>query len=1038
MLIFRAGVALLFSLAGLQVKSAVPDLSSATVSWPGAPPQDTGLPYTRSARPQALERIRPYIALFAGSRYAYVYGHRVRLDDAPAQMLHAAAILQDGKLMVPTSFAGLIGKDDPQFDEPVTDVAFKWVYTVGRPAIAGIPTVSLDGENYVDAAEVAQQANLPCRLLDRGLMLIGKDAQGFTPPDAGHYDAIITLFDTPDQLADPDIATQYIPRLKLQGKWTDHVKVTPEQLKLLDGPPTKFTTPDPATFDLDGFNQGLLGSAVPPPGVYPRLLFSEADLPTLRDRMKANKLGQQAMIEWDVLFHKTWWDNATSDGQIFLKLATGKTADLHFPDPAAGTPQFEAPDGIFKDQKPDIFVTHVNYITNTLTSMALYCLLTGDDAHGAQAASAIVNYYKLIEPRVDELNRWSDSEFGTSNDNANFAETAWRGMHGVVAHMDLGLSLDFAGKWMSDEQKLFMRRFIAKATYGRRDNMQAAVDRVKDINHMTWHLTSFIAASAIEGLPECDPEVLEAGRESCRAFLDWGIDDFGQIFESNGKNGGGMQFQLLSMIILARRGDNLWGHPHWRKLLESQVQVTSPAGTATVSSGTWGASSFSTYAVDEIKAFYPGNRAADWLLGHGKGLDIDLDAYRAQLEKKLGRTRVPGPSYPSLTYTGIYNTDWQPTTLADLNLPITHNDTTYGMMSARSDRTPDAAWLCLHVRANQYIGSGHHHADVGMFYMSSDAIDWITESPFVNTYDGKYYSEVLIDGIAEPDGLPAVGTYLGASESPLASFGTVDQTHPYSYKWINQIILWKPTGDNVWDHNVKAGSDFELETDPLPISVYKGTQHYKSRPWWPTYNFSNWMPVVRTPFNTVQYAFRTAGLIRGKHSYGLVIDDVKKDESSHLYQWTAMLGANVFQADVPALPAHSIALAASPTAAIPTHPIQPAEGAPLLLVVPIDLIGRSVDMKAEHLADGPADRKGKPGEYDRVSYGGSLTEAHFRTLLIPIKAGQLIPRINIQSGGAKVEVTWPDQEDVLSFSNTGKSRAQVTLMRSGESPVTSK
>jgi len=336
-LIFRAVMVGLFSLVGFQLKSAAPDLSKEGNNWPSAPPQDTGLPYTRTARPQALERIKPYIALFAGSRYAYVYGHRVRLDDAPSQMLHAAAMLQDGKLMVPTSFAGLIGKDGLQFDEPLADIAFKWVYSVARPSAPGLPTVSIDGEQYVDAAAVAQQAHLPCRLLDRGLMLIGKDAGGFAPPDAGHFDSIIALFDTPDQLADPDIATQYIPRLKLQGKWTDHVKVTPEQLKLLDGPPAKFPTTDAASFDLTGFNQALLGSAVPPPGVYPRLLFSEADLPMLRERMKANKLGQQAMIEWDVLFHKTWWDPSTKDGKIFVKLAMGQTADLHFPDPPPGS-----------------------------------------------------------------------------------------------------------------------------------------------------------------------------------------------------------------------------------------------------------------------------------------------------------------------------------------------------------------------------------------------------------------------------------------------------------------------------------------------------------------------------------------------------------------------------------------------------------------------------------------------------------------------------------------------------------------------------
>ena len=50
---------------------------------------------------------------------------------------------------------------------------------------------------------------------------------------------------------------------------------------------------------------------------------------------------------------------------------------------------------------------------------------------------------------------------------------------------------------------------------------------------------------------------------------------------------------------LARRGDNLWGHPHWRKLLEGQVYCTAPNGKATVSSGTWGGSAFSSQAMKQ-------------------------------------------------------------------------------------------------------------------------------------------------------------------------------------------------------------------------------------------------------------------------------------------------------------------------------------------------------------------------------------------------------------------------------------------------------
>jgi F0F1-type ATP synthase membrane subunit a len=45
------------------------------------PPQDQGLPYTKSAKPLAMAKIKNYIAVFSGSRYARVKGFKVRLDD---------------------------------------------------------------------------------------------------------------------------------------------------------------------------------------------------------------------------------------------------------------------------------------------------------------------------------------------------------------------------------------------------------------------------------------------------------------------------------------------------------------------------------------------------------------------------------------------------------------------------------------------------------------------------------------------------------------------------------------------------------------------------------------------------------------------------------------------------------------------------------------------------------------------------------------------------------------------------------------------
>ena len=43
----------------------------------------------------------------------------------------------------------------------------------------------------------------------------------------------------------------------------------------------------------------------------------------------------------------------------------------------------------------------------------------------------------------------------------------------------------------------------------------------------------------------------------------------------------------------------------------------------------------------------------------------------------------------------------------------------------------------------------------------------------------------------------------------------------------------------------------------------------------------------------VEYAFRTAGLVKGKHSYSLIIDDLKKDNAEHLYEWNLPMPMDV-------------------------------------------------------------------------------------------------------------------------------------------------
>ena len=1042
-----------------------------------APPQDQGLPYTRSAHPRALALIQSGIAVFPGSRYAYVHGLRVRLDDAH---WHDEAVLQDGVVYVPRAFAAVLAMKEFQADAPPAYLADRWVSAPHRPGVPklhGVHAITVDGRPYVDLAGAAKSLGMTAYAHPRGFVLIGSPPPTLDGVAAPLLDSVVTLFDTPEKFADPDIATRYVPTLAIQGKWTDHVKVTPEQRALLHGPETQWPTAPKSEYDYAGFNKTLLGSQVPPPGVYPRVLFSPEDVPHVAARIKSTKMGQKSLMEMQYLFQKSWWDPKTSDGQLLQKLASGDTAGLHWDTPAGMAPDAPVPpNGIpatFQEDKQGIFNTHISYVTECLTDMAFYCLLTGDDARGRQAAAALVNFYKMREPLIDATNAMSDSEFGSSYTapdgtvtpmDANGAATHWRTMGVLTPHMNIGLSLDFGGKWMTEDEKQAMYRIIAKVTYGRRAYGQDGPVRFRDVNWVGWDLTNFVAVTAIEGQPGFDREVYDSSVETVRAFADWGIDDSGVIYESNGKTPGSLEFLTLSMVALARRGENVFGHPHWRKLLTGQIEMTSPSGNVVVNSGTqydpFSREHLSLQLVDNLKAFFPQDRRPDYLLSRAGGVGLkseylrgwditsfDPAAYAAELPN-VTRLRLPSPTYPGFAKSVLYDADWQPTTREDLNLPLDFDAPVHGVFSSYSDRTPDAAWINMMVRPDHYLGAGHHHADAGMVHFSSGGVDWFTQTQFDQNYDGKYYNLVLVDGHSEPENMPGIAngyqgaaTYLGARTAADGGFASADLTYSYTWRWLTQPPA-------AWPDSAKT-MGWEMDPTPYIAKMFAGTARYKMRPWWANYNYSNYIATSRAPFNPMQYVYRTAGLIRGAHPYGVVVDDLKKDDGAHLYQWAAMLNGGVWQAQMAGLPAGQAVLAYRHDADADSGPatgaakplIVPQAGESLLLVCPLGAQPDAADRPTTQVTTepGPAVRQTAVTFYNRLVINQQSVEAHYKVLLIPFHAGDPLPTVTYDAAGGKATVAWPDgQQDELQFTAGPDGRSKVAVSRAGKTLIESR
>jgi hypothetical protein len=170
----------------------------------------------------------------------------------------------------------------------------------------------------------------------------------------------------------------------------------------------------------------------------------------------------------------------------------------------------------------------------------------------------------------------------------------------------------------------------------------------------------------------------------------------------------------------------------------------------------------------------------------------------------------------------------------------------------------------------------------------------------------------------------------------------------------------------------------------------------------------------------MEYVYRSAGIVRGLHSYAVVVDDLKENREAHLYQWTAMLGSGVWQAKVDGLGPNQIVLAAAaPVSKIVAGktPIIPKPGDPLLLAT---VLAPGVILATETVDE--------PGEglYDRFTASIRAVKANFRVVLVPYRSGEPLPVVKENA------ISWSDQQDDFQFTSGADGRARFSIGRSGK------
>lgn len=884
--------------------------------------------------------------------------------------------------------------------DPVPSFLFHPLRLSGFFDVVRRPLGSLGGPLVVVTAAVVLSSGVPLRAEDD--LVLGWSMPG----------------DTPGKLADPEATRQKIDRLHEQDHWTKFA--TPEEIALFDGPETEWPEIPRDQYKMDGVDKSIIGSKVPPPGVHPRIFFSPEDVPALRKKL----IGTKRWIETEEQMKKTILNPESDDGKVFAKLASGDLEGLEFPDDGAGGNNGKH---LFKAySKPGIYAAHVCYWPRNLNAIGFYALMKDDKELGKRAANALVNYYKLREPLIDKQNARADDP----NAEGAWPGDTWRGMHYVAGEGHLGFAYDMTAMHMTPEQKEFMRKIIVKATAGKRAYGQSAPVRWRDTNWVGWDTQHNLAHLAIEGQEGYEPELLDSLRDTVYGYFTYGVSPHGTIFETNGKNSAGFQYAFNSLIAVARRGQEyLLGHPHLRKLAESQTHQVVPAGSRNNNNGTYGCTLFKEAGY--LKNLYPNSPVANWLIQQGQPVTApeDLEAYREKLAKEKSLYRIS----PLETSSYLGMADYEPVEGKEpwerdhLNLPLDYEDPVHGQLATRSSNDKDALYLMTECRPDLYTG-GHQHYDAGHFYLSADGVDWGVEGNN-GIRASRFHSVVLINGVgqgANGNFAPSRGEWLGVDKNEHGAFAKMNLKNAYDYIWANPMHY-------AWALPERKNHDWKPITDPYVVACYKGTQAYKTRLWMHDYWNWNWSPQLQATWNPVEYAFRTAGIVRGPEPYAVIVDDIKKNGEKNLYEWQMQLPAGIVPYTWWKMPAGITVLARASDMDAKGN-VQ--KGAPLLAVL---VLGKETDGNDPQGVMMPTEiRKQLVTKTDRLVISTIAVDPSFKIALVPFRQGEPVPTVD--KSGDSLGITWMEKDkavrkEEIVFAKGEDNRTRFTVKRDGQEIV---
>lgn len=754
---------------------------------------------------------------------------------------------------------------------------------------------------------------------------------------------------------------------------------------------------DNVKLDVSGMDMDRLRPA-PAPGVHPRVWIVPEDLEALRRKASDSKVGPILM------------ENLRT-----------------YVAPLAENPAYQ------KLLKGDASGAKDKGIIRMIANASLLSLIEEDEASGRELAKATATFAAARESEILRNNEIPMHQ-GMGNVNplikAEFSGVqSWQHWSlGIIDHHHIGYAYDFLYNWMTEEERATVRRAIATAT-AKHFSWAMGIAGPAVHNWGIIHANLGLLALSIEGEEGYDEMVAAWTKQLLANYFVYAVTDSGTPLERGGKNAVKTNYGIpfsrrdLSGILPVKFPQNLMAIPNLRRYVTGyMMHLQVPWRGKMQIYGAWGGNDMPLSRwlkeVTAMKYVFPDDPAIDYVWRCAVG-----ENYENLRELTPGSHEFAGDE---LIQAMLFAQDYDSQLgldehLLSLSYPLDYFSPQRLLAEGRSDWSTEATQLLVHAQA---IFTAHPRFGRGNFLLNALGRPWTYYARIADAKgalgtvgDAEHYSTVQVNGIGTGYQNSTGVDYVS---NPNGMFVSVDNKIPFS--WQSEPSS-KPDG-RVWEEwrFFKISDMWSLYEPDREIPGLSKSQALKPG-WYAPGNIAADPATTDTLYERffMEYAFRTAGLVRGNHPYALVIDDYRKDPAGqsgteHEYDWHFIMQPDL---SIESQDASRIILKES-------------DGPRRLLIQALQIEGGTTELGyvEDYPGYGWSNRTFERVHGKRLIIPSYSLEPRFKFLLYPFREGDVLPQI--ESDGQQAQLTWKDQTDTISFQQSENGLTAISIGRDGQ------